>query len=269
MKLTIQERIQDLRSERGLSLEQLAEQTGLSKSALGNYETDETKDISHYALIRLAKFYGVTTDYLLGLTETKRPSDADADSLRLSNELMEKLRNGKINTAMLNEMAAHRDFNKLLADMEIYVDGFAEQQIQSLNAVVNAAREKIIEKYHPDEYDSTLHLLSAMEVQEGEYFSRRVHDDIDGIMADIKRAHAQRQNKPADSLTESIKCDIEEAMNSTEDRVETLLRQALTRLGVPYAKVTEEEKQTIINVLRKSKRLQSGIPMRGKGKQRH
>lgn len=269
MKLTIQERIQDLRNEKGLSLEQLAEQTGLSKSALANYETDDAKDISHYALIRLAKYYGVTTDYLLGLTETKRPSDTDAGSLRLSNELMDKLRNGQINTAMLNEMAANRDFNKLLADMEIYVDGLAEQQIQSLNAVVNAAREKIIEKYHPDEYDSTLHLLSAMEIQEGEYFSRRVHDDIDGIMADIKRAHAQWQNKPADSLTESIKRDIEEAMNSTEDRVEMLLRQALTRLGVPYAKVTEEEKQTIINVLRKSKRLQSGIPMRGKGKQRH
>ena len=98
MKLTIQERIQDLRNEKGLSLEQLAEQTGLSKSALGNYETDESKDINHYALIRLAKYYGVTTDYLLGLTETKRPSDTDADSLRLSNELMEKLRNGQINT---------------------------------------------------------------------------------------------------------------------------------------------------------------------------
>ena len=35
MKLTIQERLKDLRVERGLTLEQLAEQTGLSKSALG------------------------------------------------------------------------------------------------------------------------------------------------------------------------------------------------------------------------------------------
>lgn len=268
MKLTIQERIQDLRNERGLSLEQLAEQTGLSKSALANYETDESKDISHYALIRLAKYYGVTTDYLLGLTETKRPSDTDADSLRLSNELMEKLRNGQINTAMLNEMAAHRDFNKLLADMEIYVDGLAEQQIQSLNAVVNAAREKIIEKYHPDEYESTMHLLNATEIQEGEYFSRRVHDDIDDIMSDMKKAHTRRQSSPTDSLADSIKRDIEEAMTSTEDRVETLLHHALTRLGVPYTKVTEEEKQTLLKVLRKSRMLQSGIPMRGQGKRK-
>ena len=60
MALTIQERLKDLRVERGLTLEQLAEQTHLSKSALGSYEAEDFKDISHYALIKLAKFYGVT-----------------------------------------------------------------------------------------------------------------------------------------------------------------------------------------------------------------
>ena len=70
-KLTIQERIRDLRQEKKLTLEQLSEQTGLSKSALGSYESNDTKDISHYAIIRLAKFYGVTTDYLLGISEQK------------------------------------------------------------------------------------------------------------------------------------------------------------------------------------------------------
>ena len=84
MALTIQERLKDLRVERGLTLEQLAEQTHLSKSALGSYEADEYKDISHYALIKLAKFYGVTADYLLGLTETKNHPNADLADLRLS-----------------------------------------------------------------------------------------------------------------------------------------------------------------------------------------
>ena len=65
MELSIQERLKDLRVERGLTLEQLAKQTHLSKSALGSYEGDNFKDISHYALIELAKFYEVTVDYLL------------------------------------------------------------------------------------------------------------------------------------------------------------------------------------------------------------
>ena len=34
-KLTIQEKLKDLRVERRLTLEQLAEETGISKSALG------------------------------------------------------------------------------------------------------------------------------------------------------------------------------------------------------------------------------------------
>lgn len=53
--LTIQKRLKNLRVERGLTLEQLADQTGPSRSALGSYESDEFKDISHYALVRLVQ----------------------------------------------------------------------------------------------------------------------------------------------------------------------------------------------------------------------
>ncbi len=76
MELSIQERLKDLRVERGLTLEQLAEKTHLSKSALGSYEGDNLKDISHYALIELAKFYEVTVDYLLGRSQTRNHPDA-------------------------------------------------------------------------------------------------------------------------------------------------------------------------------------------------
>ena len=83
-KLTIQERLKDLRVvDWGLSLEQLAEQTGLSKSALGKYESGDFKDISPFAIVTLAKFYGVSTDYLLGLAENKNPADAGLEALRL------------------------------------------------------------------------------------------------------------------------------------------------------------------------------------------
>ena len=44
MELSIQERLKDLRVERGLTLEQLAEETHLSKSALGSYEGDNLKE---------------------------------------------------------------------------------------------------------------------------------------------------------------------------------------------------------------------------------
>ena len=51
MELSIQERLKDLRVERGLTMEQLEEQVNLSKSALGSYEAKDFKGhqpLCHY-----------------------------------------------------------------------------------------------------------------------------------------------------------------------------------------------------------------------------
>ena len=195
MALTIQELLKDLRVERGLTLEQLAEQAGLSKSALGSYEADNFKDISHYTLIKLAKFYGVTADYLLGLTETKSHPNADLADLRLSDEMIGLLKSGRIDTALLCELAAHPDFVKLLADIQIYVEGIAATQIQNLNAWVDVARTEIMEKYQPGEHDKTAGVLQAAPVREVDYFSSRIHHDIDAIMEDIRKTRKDDSNK--------------------------------------------------------------------------
>ena len=87
-KLTVQERLKDLRVvDFDLTLEELAERTGLSRSALGKYESDENaKDISPFAILTLAKFYGVSTDYLLGLTENKNHPNTELNALQLSDD---------------------------------------------------------------------------------------------------------------------------------------------------------------------------------------
>ena len=88
-KLTIQERLKDLRVERGLTLEQLSAETGISKSALGKYKADDFKDISPFSMVALAKFYGVSTDYLLGLTEQKNRPNTELDALHLGDDAIE------------------------------------------------------------------------------------------------------------------------------------------------------------------------------------
>ena len=92
-KLTVQERLKDLRVvDFYLTLEELAECTGLSRSALGKYESDETaKDIRPFAIQTLAKFYGMSTDYLLGLTENKNHPNTKLDALHLSNDAITML----------------------------------------------------------------------------------------------------------------------------------------------------------------------------------
>ena len=265
MELSIQERLKDLRVERGLTLEQLAEETHLSKSALGSYEGDKFKDISHYALIQLAKFYEVSVDYLLCRSETKNHPNADLADLRLSDDMIDLLKNGRIDTALFCELATHRDFVKLLADIEIYVNGVAAGQIQNLNAWVDVARAEIMEKYQPGEHDKTAYLLNAIHVQEGEYFSRRVHDDIDGIMEDIKEAHRGRaESAPKNSVVTELKKDLDEVANFKGSRLEQWLLIYCKQNRLPYHKLTEEEKQWLIRIGSKSDFMKSHIQQRGK-----
>ena len=119
-KLTIQERLKDLRVERGLTLEQLSAETGISKSALGKYEADDFKDISPFSMVELAKFYSVSTDYLLGLTEQKNHPNTELDALHLGDDAIEVLRTGKFNHRLLSELICHKDFQRFMLDAEIY-----------------------------------------------------------------------------------------------------------------------------------------------------
>ena len=63
-------RIRDLREDKDINQTQLAKIIGMSQTGYSKYETGEN-DIPTNILIKLADFYGVSTDYLLGLTEKK------------------------------------------------------------------------------------------------------------------------------------------------------------------------------------------------------
>ena len=102
-RLSIQERLKDLRVERGLKLEELAEQTGISKSALGSYEADDYKEINHGSLVKLADFYQVSLDYLFGRTENRAQVNTPLAELHLDDKAVELLKSDRINNRLLCE----------------------------------------------------------------------------------------------------------------------------------------------------------------------
>ena len=64
-------RLRNLREDADMSQKQVAELLGMSQSGYSKYETGEN-DIPTSALIKLAKLYKVTTDYILGVSDRKR-----------------------------------------------------------------------------------------------------------------------------------------------------------------------------------------------------
>ncbi len=65
-------RIRDLREDADLTQKQMGEILNCSQRIYSNYERGDV-DISTQILIKLAEFHKTSVDYLLGLTNEKRP----------------------------------------------------------------------------------------------------------------------------------------------------------------------------------------------------
>jgi len=58
----------NLRLNNGLTMEEVAKSIGINRSDISRYERELTKPNSE-VVVKLAKYYGVTTDYLLGVSD--------------------------------------------------------------------------------------------------------------------------------------------------------------------------------------------------------
>ena len=69
-----------------------------------HWATDDYKEISHKSILTLADFYGVTSDYLLGLTENREQHLFPVDELGLDDETVDLLKSGNLNVRLICEM---------------------------------------------------------------------------------------------------------------------------------------------------------------------
>lgn len=140
-------------------------------------------------------------------------------------------------------------------------------QIQNLNAWVDVARAEIVEKYQPGENDRMTYLLQASHVDEGEYFTSRVHRDMDTIMEDMREAHRGRSDSaPENSAAEELKQGLEEVARFNGSKLEQLIMLFCKQTKLRYNKLTEEEKQWLTRIVQKSELTKSYVPQRGKRK---
>ena len=89
-------RVKELREKSGLSMDRLAKQLGVTKSRVNMWENNGTVPRMN-VLVELAKFFNVTTDYLLG--------NDDASNLSLNNARLSTLQRnlGKLSEADLEK----------------------------------------------------------------------------------------------------------------------------------------------------------------------
>ena len=278
--LTIQERLKDLRIEKGLSLEELSKETGISRSALAKYESDVFNELSSYNLAVLAMYYKVSTDYILALTDQKKHPNTALDSLHLDDKTIDILSSGEINNRLLCEIICHENFEQFLSDIEIYVDNLATQYVQTLNEQVRVQREMIVQASEEkdislDSKAKILRTLDAGLVDEQQYFNMLIHNDFDQITSDIKKQHENDTttadiDNPAHEMIREVSdayaAYLKDPESIRQNHIEWIARRACESFSVDYDKLPVEDQEAFKRIISKMPGAKNPISRRGKHK---
>lgn len=155
-------RIKELRTEKELSLRDLSKVLDISYSSLGKYERGEQQP-SFETLSKIANYFNVSIDYLLGNSDGRIISDQELyDRLGLTDEAicsLEHLSNlskeNKHNKKLLeNVNALLSDFESLNAISDYLNSSMEEYQYAVIKSYVSQFGEDLLEK--PDSKEQVL-----------------------------------------------------------------------------------------------------------------
>lgn len=90
------DKLKSLRIEKKLTQKQVADRIGLAVSAVSSYESG-TRYPSYDVLVKLAYIFHVSTDYLVGMTDTRSidVTGLNDKEIELVSQLVDMLRNKK------------------------------------------------------------------------------------------------------------------------------------------------------------------------------
>ena len=140
-------------------------------------------------------------------TSNEQETSTELRELSIDDDMVRLLKSGEINNRLFCELSAHPGFKKFLADLEIYVDGLAGLQIQSLNAIVDGIRDTIMNESGdapatPQDARNLL-MLKTAHIEDDAYFFNLLHSDLDAIAKDLREAHKDDPDAAPDDMIAS------------------------------------------------------------------
>ena len=229
---TIGERLTDLCTAAGIAVKELSEKTGLEYSTLSRIKNDKNQKVAHEVVLKMARFFNVSADFLLGLTDIPDKKNYTAEELALSADAVKNLYTGAVDNRVADLLLSNPEFATLTAMLADYFD-------ESQSSVV-AVRNQI--------HHSTADLMLRI--------SRTQKELRTPACIEAKKALAQRQplyktelaqletqfSKTIKAIKKDLPSHLEEKKKLTKEIFDQMIRD-LTRGGeaAEILTVTKEE----------------------------
>ncbi len=257
-KLSLQEILGDLRHP--LKLEDIANATGISVATLSRFEKDDRQDIPYQSLLKLAHHYGVSMDYLCGLTTNVKHRNTAVEELGLTDEVIEMLKNKKVNNRFLCELLTHEDFAKLLAAIEVYLDKGLSDSTRHANNMFDFIHKNLRNHVDLKQGEDVFAFLKEVTIAEDEYLRFRISERFNLLLQNLLAEHKSRfkMNKSENEQMKELQADLDTYVSSKESSQRMKFNLLAKKIGLNTNHLTDEECQVLMKALEKSDVLKQG-----------
>ena len=130
---TIGARLQHLQDRKGMKDTELAKVLGINKATLSRIKDGETEKVSSQVIIDAAQHFGVSTDFLLGLTDVPDPMNYPVEEFGLTEAAAKAILSEDVHMEMLNLLLENRLFCQLTHTMHYALEPDQTEGIMSRN----------------------------------------------------------------------------------------------------------------------------------------
>ena len=202
-------RLSNLRKDHDLSQKQLANQLHVTHSQISRIESGETKNPNISIVIDAARFFHVSTDYLLGITQITSPKSYDISELGLSEEAVTRLITTRIDVDILNRLLEHEHFPKLCIMIRNYFDDTIAEGIMARNKVIDLAVDQLtdlmtVEPSKRKEIIKDKQFLSSQRLGANEADIEKIKIQFMAIVRDIKSGMQKKEPTKAVATAEAV-----------------------------------------------------------------
>ena len=202
-------RLSNLRKDYDLSQKQLADQLHVTHSQISRIESGETKNPNISIIIDAARFFHVSTDYLLGITQITSPKSYDISELGLSEEAVTRLITRRIDVDILNRLLEHENFPKLCIMIRNYFDDTIAEGIMARNKVIDFAVDQLTDMMTAEpskrkEIIKDKQFLSSQKLGANEADIEKIKIQFMAILRDVKSGMQKKEPTKAVATAEAV-----------------------------------------------------------------
>lgn len=184
---TLRSRIEDLMKERRVTQKDLAAMIGSSESTLSRFLSGKTDTLSHESIIRIARIFRVSTDFLLGVVNTPDRKNYDITELGLSVEAARNLYTERVCTGVVNRLLESARFSEVTYMIQQYFDDTFASGVAAQNAMFSTISTMLRNNVKTDAANQAIRDINRQRVPVYQHDLTTIQENFMASIKEVKK----------------------------------------------------------------------------------